>query len=147
VGSAKATSALDSILMNSTNPELQDKAIFALSQIDSPEASKAIRDEAERSSVPAEVRAKAIFWLSQQHDGANAAYLRALYGRLTDADLKDKTIFAISQIGGDENTNWLIDLAANDHESVEMRKKALFWAGQSESVSLDRLTALYDRMT
>ena len=27
-----------------------------------------------------------------------------------------------------------------------MRKKALFWAGQSDEVSLDRLTGLYDRM-
>ena len=146
VGSAKATAALDSILLNSTNTELQDKAIFALSQIDSPEASKAIRDYAERPGAPVEARGKAIFWLSQQHDGANAAYLRALYGRLTDDDLKDKTIFAISQLGGADNTNWLVDLAANKQESVEMRKKALFWAGQSNEVSLDRLTGLYDRM-
>lgn len=146
VGTAKATAALDSILLNSTNTELQDKAIFALSQIDSPEASKAIRDYAERPGAPVEARGKAIFWLSQQHDGANAAYLRALYGRLTDDDLKDKTIFAISQLGGADNTNWLVDLAANKQESVEMRKKALFWAGQSNEVSLDRLTGLYDRM-
>src|SRR5262249_54954556 len=37
-------------------------------------------------------------------------------------------------------------LAGNEQESVEMRKKALFWAGQSDHVSLERLTGLYDRM-
>ena len=146
VGSAKATSALDSILLNSSNPDLQKKAVFALSQINSPQAAQMLRDEAERASAPVEARADAIFWLSQQGRGENAAYLRALYGRLNDDDLKDKTIFSISQIGGADNVNWLMDLAANEQEPVEMRKKALFWAGQSNEVSLDRLTGLYDRM-
>ena len=147
VGSAKATSALDSILLNSTNPDLQKKAVFALSQINSADAARMLREEAERSSAPIEARADAIFWLSQQGRGENAGYLRTLYGRLNDDDLKDKTIFAISQIGGTENLNWLIDLAANTQEDVDMRKKALFWAGQSNEVSLERLTGLYDRMT
>ncbi|HEX4560506.1 MAG TPA: HEAT repeat domain-containing protein [Gemmatimonadales bacterium] len=146
VGSAKATSALDSILLNSSNPDLQKKAVFALSQINSPQAAQMLRDEAERANAPVEARADAIFWLSQQGRGANADYLRTLYGRLTDNDLKDKTIFAISQIGGADNVNWLMDLAANGQEDVDMRKKALFWAGQSNDVSLERLTGLYDRM-
>jgi HEAT repeat protein len=146
VGSAKATSALDSILLNSSNPDLQKKAVFALSQINSPQAAQMLRDEAERANAPVEARADAIFWLSQQGRGANADYLRTLYGRLTDSDLKDKAIFAISQIGGADNVNWLMDLAANGQENVDMRKKALFWAGQSNDVSLERLTGLYDRM-
>jgi HEAT repeats/Outer membrane lipoprotein len=146
VGSAKAASALDSILLNSTNPDLQKKAVFALSQIDSPEAMRMLRDYAEKQGAPVEARADAIFWLSQQGHGENAGYLRTLYGQLTDEDLKDKTIFAISQIGGADNLNWLMDLAVNEQESVEIRKKALFWAGQSNDVSLERLTALYDRM-
>ena len=146
VGSAKATVALDSILLNSTNADLQDKAVFALSQIDSPEAGRMLRDYAERASAPEEVREKAIFWLSQQGDGANAAYLRSLYGRLDNEDLKEKVLFSISQIGGADNTNWLMDLAANEQEGIELRKKALFWAGQSDDVSLERLTGLYDRL-
>ena len=146
VGSTKATSALDSILLNSTNPDLQKKAVFALSQIDSPEASRMLKDYAEKQSAPVEARADAIFWLSQQGHGENGAYLRTLYGQLSNEDLKDKTIFAISHIGGAENLNWLMELAVNEQESVDMRKKALFWAGQSDDVSLERLTGLYDRM-
>jgi len=146
VGSAKATSALDSILLNSSNPDLQKKAVFALSQISSPDAMRMLREYAEKQGAPVEARADAIFWLSQQGRGENAEYLRTLYGRLNDEDLKDKTIFAISQIGGSDNLNWLMDLAANGQEDVDMRKKALFWAGQSNDVSLERLTALYDRL-
>jgi len=146
VGSAKATTALDSILLNSTNPELQDKAVFALSQIESPESERMLRDYAERQAAPEETREKAIFWLSQQGKGDNAGFLRGLYARLDNQDLKEKVLFSISQIGGADNLNWLMDLAANEQEPVEMRKKALFWAGQSDDVSLERLTALYDRM-
>lgn len=146
VGGAKATSALDSILLNSSNPDLQKKAVFALSQINSPEASRMLKDYAQKSGAPVEARADAIFWLGQEGRGENAAYLRSLYAQLDNDDLKEKDIFSISQIGGTDNLNWLMDLAANDQEDVDMRKKALFWAGQSNDVSLERLTALYDRM-
>jgi hypothetical protein len=146
VGSERAVSALDSILLNSTNPELQDKAVFALSQIDLPSAGKSLREYAERASAPREAREKAIFWLSQQGSGANAGYLRDLYAKLTDEELKDKAIFAISQIGGTENLKWLMDLAQNEQEPIELRKKALFWAGQSDEVPLDLLAGLYDHM-
>ena len=39
-----------------------------------------------------------------------------------------------------------MELATNGNESVENRKKALFWAGQSRGTSIAELTALYDRM-
>ncbi len=145
-GSERAVAALDSILLNTTNPELQDKAVFALSQIDLPSAGRSLREYAERANAPREAREKAIFWLSQQGSGANAGYLRDLYAKLTDEELKDKVIFSISQIGGEENLKWLMDLAQNEQESIELRKKALFWAGQSEEVPLDRLAGLYDHM-
>lgn len=146
VGSEKAVTALDSILLNSNNAELLDKAVFALSQIDLPSAGRSLRDYAERASAPSEVREKAIFWLGQEQDGENAGYLRGLYAKLTDQDLKEKVIFSISQIGGAENLKWLMDLAQSEQEPIEMRKKALFWAGQSDDVPLDQLTALYDHM-
>jgi hypothetical protein len=146
VGSERAVSALDSILLNSTSPELQDKAVFALSQIDLPSAGRSLREYAERASAPREAREKAIFWLGQQGDGANAGYLRDLYTKLPDEELKEKVIFAISQIGGEENLKWLMDVAQNEQETIELRKKALFWAGQSDEVPLDRLAGLYDHM-
>jgi hypothetical protein len=38
-----------------------------------------------------------------------------------------------------------MDIALNEREPIEMRKKALFWAGQT-SASMDQLAGLYDRM-
>lgn len=146
VGSERAVSALDSILRSSTDEELQKKALFALSQIRGPRAGQILRDFAERSAASDDVREQAIFWLGQQHSAENAAFLRGLYARLTSDDLKEKVIFSLSQMGDADNARWLLDLAQNEREPVEMRKKALFWAGQT-GAALSDFATLYDRTT
>ena len=145
VGSDRAVTALDSILRSATDPELQDKAIFALSQINNARAAQILRDYATNERASDEAREKAIFWLGQQHSPENAAFLRGLYAKLTREDLKEKVIFSLSQMGGADNGRWLMDIALNEREPVEMRKKALFWAGQTGG-NLEQLTGLYDRM-
>ena len=145
VGSDRAVTALDSILRSATDAELQDKAIFALSQINNARAAQILRDYATNERASDEAREKAIFWLGQQHSPENAAFLRGLYAKLTREDLKEKVIFSLSQMGGADNGRWLMDIALNEREPVEMRKKALFWAGQTGG-NLEQLTGLYDRM-
>ena len=145
VGSDRAVTALDSILRSARDPELQDKAIFALSQIDQPRAGQILRDYAANERAPDEAREKAIFWLGQQGSPENAAFLRGLYAKVTGEDLKEKVIFSLSQMGGADNGRWLMDIALNEREPVEMRKKALFWVGQTGG-NLDQLAGLYDRM-
>ncbi len=65
---------------------------------------------------------------------------------MTPSDLKERIIFSLSQMRSDENTRWLMDLALNQREDVDLRKKALFWAGQSGADIAD-LVRLYDRTT
>ena len=145
VGSDRAVTALDSILRSTTDPELQDKAIFALSQIHNARAAQILRDYATNERASDEAREKAIFWLGQQRSPENAAFLRGLYAKVTGEDLKEKVIFSLSQMGGADNGRWLMDIALNEREPVEMRKKALFWAGQTGG-NLEQLVGLYDRM-
>jgi HEAT repeat protein len=144
VPTEEAALALDSILRSTHDPVLQDKAIFALSQHRSARAGAALRSYAERSDVPPEIREKAIFWLSQHRSAENAAFLRGLFARLDNDELKDKVLFSLSQMRGQGNERWLLDVAGNERESLEIRKKALFWAGQSGAPLTD-LVALYDR--
>jgi HEAT repeat protein len=142
VGSETAVTALDSIVRQSKDPELQEKAIFALSQQESPRALAALRSYAERGDVPEENREKAIFWIGQRSGPETGAYLRALYAKLPSDALKEKTLFALSQRQEPENQKFLLDVAKNESDDMEMRKRALFWAGQS-GVSLDELGGLY----
>ncbi len=47
--------------------------------------------------------------------------------------------------GGRENARWLLDRAVDTNEPLQIRKSAIFWAGQS-GVSIDELSSLYDRV-
>jgi HEAT repeat protein len=145
VSSPKAVAALDSIAQKSTDPELQDKAVFALSQQSDPQARVALRSIAERKDVPRAIREKAIFWLGQSESGGGE-YLRGLYARLDDDELKDKVIFGVAQSGKPEDRRWLLDVARDPKGPVELRKKAIFWLGQSGG-SGGELASLYSALT
>lgn len=146
VGSARSVVALDSILRNSRDVELQGKAIFALGQSKDAKAQQALRDYASQETVPTEVREQAIFWLGQTGDAENGAFLRSLFGRTSNREIKEKIIFSVSQNRGSAKDRWLLDLALNEKEDMELRKQGLFWAGQS-GTAIGDLIALYDRMS
>jgi HEAT repeat protein len=145
VGTERAVKALDSILRFSKDPEIQDKAVFALSQHDRPGAQQALRAYAERAEVPESAREKAIFWLGQTGAAENATFLRSLYGRLKSEELRKKVLFSLSQMGGSENGKWLITVARDTSQDLEMRKQALFWAGQA-GVPIAELIGLYGKV-
>ena len=146
VGTEKAVAALDSILRTSHDRELQEKAIFALSQVDKGRAGAALREYAERTDVPEDLREHAIFWIGQSNNPDNARYLQTLYGKLNSDELKKKVIFSLSQMDREENTRFIMGIALDENENIEMRKQALFWAGQQGGNIAD-LIALYGRMT
>lgn len=134
---------LDSILVASGDPAIQDKALFAISQHESRAARQALRRYAERSDISGELRGKAIFWLGQSDDPENLAFLRTMFGRVQDANVKDRILFAVSQQDDAEAGRWLLEVARNATESVAVRKKALFWAGQRGVTTGADLASLY----
>jgi hypothetical protein len=64
---------------------------------------------------------------------------------MTNQELREKILFSLSQQRGAGNEQWLMNIAVNPKEDIELRKKALFWAGQS-GVAISELSKLYDRM-
>lgn len=147
VGTERSVSALDSILRASKDQELQKKAIFALGQSRTERGAQILRDLAMNESADQELREQAIFWIGQsQGRNANTSdFLKSIYAKTSNVELKEKVLFSISQTRSPGSTQWLIDLAGNSREEIELRKKALFWAGQS-GVSVTDLVSLYDRM-
>ncbi|MCC6771752.1 MAG: HEAT repeat domain-containing protein [Gemmatimonadaceae bacterium] len=142
----RAVDMLQEILQKETDPDVLDKAVFALSQHRSERAGAILRDLAQRDGAPLKVREQAIFWLGQQRSSDNAALLKSLYSRVKEEALKEKIIFSISQNRAADNARWLLDVAVDGKEPVEMRKKALFWAGQSRGVSMEDLAAMFARL-
>ena len=130
---------------NDPDVELQEKAVFALSQQSGTQARSALRAIAERKDMPRGIREKAIFWLGQSESGGGE-YLRGLYARLDDDELKDKVIFGVAQSGSAEDRRWLLEVAKDPKGNVELRKKAVFWLGQAGG-SGSELASLYGSLT
>jgi HEAT repeat protein len=142
----KAIGLLEEILKTSKDEEVLDKAVFAVSQHNSARAGQILRDYAMNEAAPVEIRDKAIFWLGQQNNADNGAFLRTLFARLTNEDLKEKVLFSISQRRkGEGNDKWLMDVAIDPKQSIEVRKKALFWAGQA-GTPIEGLAELYNKV-
>jgi HEAT repeat protein len=69
-----------------------------------------------------------------------------LFGRLKSEELRKKVLFSISQARGQENGRWLLGIARDGNQPLELRKQALFWAGQG-GAAINDLTSLYTTMT
>jgi len=147
VHSERAVDALAEILSTTDKPELQENAIFALSQHGGPRAAEILRSYALDPSKPERVRENAIFWFSQNPDYADASFLIDLYGELESSDLKEHVFFSVSQLSDPAAIEWILERALDQSESLELRKQALFWAGQHRSVDLARLSGLYARLS
>ena len=141
-----STGLLEEILKGNGDENIKEKALFSLSQQNEPRAQQILRDFAMRESESSDLREKAIFWLGQRRSTDNTEFLRNLYSRLANEDLKEKILFSLSQQKGSGNEQWLMSIVVNPKEDIELRKKALFWAGQS-GVATSELSNLYTRLT
>jgi len=147
VKSERAVDALADILSTTDDTELQENAIFALSQHGGSRAAEILRSYALDSSKPDRVRENAIFWFSQNPDYADASFLIDLYDELESPDLKEHVFFSVSQLSDPAAIEWILERALDQSESLELRKQALFWAGQHSSIDLARLSGLYTRLS
>lgn len=141
----RTVAALEEILLGSDDHEMQRKAIFALAQTSSGRSSQVLKDYAMKPDAPVELRADAIFWLGQQGEGVNTRFLQEIYASTNEQEIKEKILFSVAQAGEGENASWLLGIAGDEAEPIEMRKKAMFWAAQS-GVSAVEMAELYDTM-
>lgn len=144
VPTERAVTALDSILRYSQDREIQEKAIYALSRHESARAGEALREFVRRSDAAPAVRKHAIFWLGRRDEASSHAFLRELYPQLGDEELKKQVIYVLGRAERAENRQWVLDVALEPQESIELRKTALFWAGRRDDVGVADLVRLYD---
>lgn len=126
----RATDALISILeAGDAAPEVQERVVFSLAQQNDPRSLDVLRDYAGRPDAPAELRENAIFWIGQHGGGQD--FLMELYGTIEDAELRERILFSVAQSRDPESRSWLMGRAMDPAEDMEVRRAALFWAGQS----------------
>lgn len=147
VKSEEAMSALESILRETNDPEIQERAVFAISQHGGERAARVLVELAQREGASVEMREQAIFWIGQSKSAGGARALLDLYPRLNDPELKERAIFAIAQTNTPEGRRWLVERAKDARENQEVRKNALFWAGQTGGLNASDLKDLYASLT
>ena len=78
-----------------------------------------------------ETRKQALFSAGQA--GVSTAALSALYPRLNERQLKEQLIWVMSQKRDPAAATRLMEIAKSDPDR-ELRKKAIFWLGQSKGI-------------
>jgi hypothetical protein len=140
---ARSASASLLALARRTDAGPADDLVFPAILADSttvwPELLRLARDDAARNRA----RKSAIFWLSQE---AGEAVTRGL-DELTsddalDRDLREHAVFALSQLPRDEGVPVLLRVARRNPDPA-VRRKALFWLGQSDD---PRALALFEEI-
>ena len=119
-------------------------AVFWLGQRDEEKAHALVRTVAGDEKETESVRRAAIFALSQGEGASSAdfAFLRSLFDRVSSERLKEQVLFSVSQHDAWDGTRWLLDKARDESQPMEVRRKAVFWAGQGHASVAD-ITALY----
>lgn len=133
LGELSGKEAMDLLLniVRRTPGKASERAIFPLTLIDditiAPELLRIARDD----SRPTSTRKSAVFWLSQLAEEPATAGLKEIVGEAAvDRDVREQAVFALSQRPKDEGIPALINVVKSNRDP-ELRKKALFWLGQS----------------
>ena len=123
-------------------------AVFWLGQSGDPRAFAVLHTIIENPNESEGVRARAIFSLSHGDSTPprEYAYLRDQFGRLPSTRLREAILMGMAQ-SDPTGPQWLLQRASDRAESVELRKKALFWAGQADATLTKDLVAYYQRTT
>jgi hypothetical protein len=107
------------------------KAIFPATIADSANVWPALIRVARNPDIPREARTQSVFWLGQAAGEAATAELGAIVvDGGVDREIREQAVFALSQRPRHEGVPALINVARTNKDP-EIRKKALFWLGQS----------------
>jgi hypothetical protein len=126
------------------SPSARKAAVFWLGQSDDARARALVRRVVDDANETEAVRGAAIFALGQGDNATSAdlAFLRGAFERLPSDRLKDRVLMAMSQNESDDGARWLLAQARDDRQPVEVRRKAVFWAGQGHARLAD-IVSLY----
>jgi HEAT repeat protein len=141
-----AIGALQEILLESDDQEIQQAAMMALAQHRDERAQQALRDYALRDDVEPELRAQAIMWVGHHGTPESKAFLREVYESTEDREIKEGIFMTLATQYGHEDSEtaqWMIGIALDENEDREIRQQAMFWAAQA-GVPAAQLAELYD---
>lgn len=131
VPSDEAVTMLVDLARNGDDLELRKRAVYALSRNKSEKAAAILRDIAGDTRVPEELRAEALNWTLWNapralRDGTSLfAYAKEIYAKAEGAMLKQTALRYIAGLRSDESRQYLVQIALNDRELMDLRRTAI----------------------
>ncbi|HEY4132487.1 MAG TPA: HEAT repeat domain-containing protein [Gemmatimonadaceae bacterium] len=126
---------------------LARESMRTLASSGDPRARQYLRTAVRRTDLPDDVLEVALRSLGQQYATAqDAALLREVYPTLKTDRARDAVFGAVAEMGGEENTRWLLTLAQNGDSPIGLRRRAAEAAGRA-GASIADLIKLYDTTT
>jgi hypothetical protein len=145
LGPTSARAAADFLLDLAAREDgrVGEEAILPATLADSVTVWPTLLTLAKSDRVPHRARRQAVFWLGQ---AAGSVATRGLSGLVdedgVDRDVKEQAVFALSQQPHGDGVPALIRIARTQADR-ELRRKALFWLGQSDD---PRALALFEEL-
>jgi hypothetical protein len=134
LGTVSAREAADYLISiaQSERGSLGQKAIFPATIADSATVWPSLIRIARNPDLPRATRTQSVFWLGQAAGEAATRDLKDIVvDGSVDREVREQAVFALSQRPRDEGVPALITIARSNKDP-EIRKKALFWLGQSQ---------------
>lgn len=134
---------LEDVLRNEKDERVQRAAVQTIASSNNPRARTALRTLLDRRDVPVNLRIAAVRSISgERMTFDDAAYLRGLYAKADDNQLKSAILGALSRSGSRENDEWILSIARNPNEESSVRGAAIAYVTRSGTVA--DWIALYD---
>lgn len=133
LGTVPAREAADYLvsIAQSEKGSMGEKAIFPATIADSANIWPALIKIARDPNLPRGTRTQSVFWVGQAAGEAATANLSSIVlDNTVDREVRESAVFALSQRPREEGVPALISVARTNKDP-EIRKKALFWLGQS----------------
>jgi HEAT repeat protein/TolA-binding protein len=136
--------ALEDMLKNEQDERIQRAAVHALMQSDNPRAHANMGALIARKDAPVGLRIEAInSFNSERATTDDASYLRGLFSKADNDQIKNAIVNAVSRIGGPENDQWVMGVV-HSNESSSVKANALARFVRSTTVATADLAKLYD---
>ncbi len=145
MGGDDALNALED-LVKSDDERVQRAAVRALTTFPSPRAHTAMRALIENNGTNEQLRITALDAFDRDRSTLDdATWLRSIYTKVESARIKARIVNAVARIGGEQNEAWLLALAKNEDESIDVRQNALRYVARSADIA--SLNKFYDAVS
>jgi len=129
-GDSKSLSSLKEIFAKAQDTGVKKQVVFALQLSKQKEAVEELIRIA-KNEPSQDIRKNAVFWLGQKASAESIKALKEIVdGPEEESKLKEQAVFAISQLPKEKSVPMLIDIAKTN-KSPSVRKRAIFWLGQT----------------